>query len=72
MTAGKRDRLRRYMERVGRELSRQGWSPRLDPAERDLAAKGLAWGVGPGDCACQIISNRWGEEPVDFAEEQLA
>ncbi len=56
-----------YFHRVSVELVRQGHLASLAYRWELLVQAGMAYGVGPGDCACQIIANEAdGVSPTDL------
>jgi hypothetical protein len=61
----KRDRLLAhcYMVAVQAALSAQGESSLLDQADYSVVLAGARYGIGPYDCAAQIIANRQDGEP---------
>lgn len=47
-----------YTDRVVARLIQEGAETRLSDYDREVINFGWGYGIGPGDCACQIIANR--------------
>lgn len=57
----KRDRLLAhcYMVAVQAALTAQGQESKMDQADYSVVLAGVRYGVGPYDCAAQIMANRF-------------
>lgn len=51
-------RLEFYLADVEDRLDRFGYYGALSDAERTKCAVAVGYGIGPGDCACQIVADR--------------